>query len=126
MIVMDTAPLLYWTLSMEKLTRKALEAIEGAEEIIVSSISIWEIGLKAKRGKLELPLTVREYAKRLREAEKVQILPVTDTTWLINLELRWDHRDPADRTIVATASQLGCPLVTSDRLIQGFYAPWVW
>lgn len=126
MIVLDTAALLYWTLAGEKLSVKATQAIDGAQEIIISSISIWEIGLKARHGKLSLPLPVGGYVERLKEVEKVQIVPVTEATWLANLELVWDHKDPADRTIVATASLLGCPLITSDEQILSFYAAAVW
>ena len=43
-----------------------------------------------------------------------------------NLELDWDHKDPADRTIVATAMLLSSSLVTSDRMIKQFYAEAVW
>ncbi|MHC1743848.1 MAG: type II toxin-antitoxin system VapC family toxin [Syntrophobacteraceae bacterium] len=90
------------------------------------SISIREIGLKALRGKLVLPLPVRDYVARLGEVERVRILPLTEATWLLNLELQREHRDPADRTIVATASQFGCQLITSDRVIQSFDTASVW
>lgn len=33
------------------------------------------------------------------------------------------HPDPADRIIVATALESGCPLVTSDRRILGWSGP---
>ena len=126
MIVLDTAVLLYWTLARDELSPRAAQAIDGAQEIIISSISIWEIGLKAKRGKLGLPLPVREYVERLLEAERVRIMPVTEATWLANLELPWDHNDPADRTIVATAGLLGCPLITSDREMLSYYTAAIW
>ncbi|MHC1743853.1 MAG: PIN domain-containing protein [Syntrophobacteraceae bacterium] len=58
----------------------------------------------------------------IQDRKSVQILPVTEATWLLNLELQREHRAPADRTIVATASQLGCRLITSDRMIQAIYA----
>ena len=63
-------------------------------------ISIWEIGIKVARGGLTIPLSVREYAE-LERIARVEVLPVDTETWLANLELLWDHRDPADRTIVA-------------------------
>jgi PIN domain nuclease of toxin-antitoxin system len=80
MIMLDIAPLLHWTLAREALTRKAAHAIDEAEVIVISSISIWQIGLKALRGKLELPLPAREYVDRLKEADKVRIEPVTEAT----------------------------------------------
>ena len=52
MIVLDTSALLFWTLDPAQLTPAAAQAIEQADRIVVSSISIWEIALKVKRGSL--------------------------------------------------------------------------
>ena len=126
MLVLDTSALLYWTLADAKLSTNAAEAIRQDLEIMISSISIWEIGLKVKRARMSLPLSFPAYVDRLKEVDKVQVLPVTETTWLKNLELDWDHKDPADRTIVATAIMLGCPLVTSDARVRSFYGAAIW
>ncbi len=56
----------------------------------------------------------------------LNILSVDVDMWLGSVALNWNHRDPADRVIVATASILNCPLVTSDRLISGYYAAAIW
>ena len=108
------------------LSGRAVTVIAAAQEIVVSSISIGEIGLKVKRGKLELPLSAAAFVVRLEVTDRVRIEPVTAATWLANLALAWEHKDPADRTIVATASLLSCPLVTSDLEIRAFYAAAVW
>ena len=93
---------------------------------MISSISIWEIGLKVKRETLVLPLPVSDYVERLKRVEGLRILPVDDRTWLRNVELDWSHRDPADRTIVATAMLDSSPLVTSDATIRSFYQRAIW
>lgn len=126
MVVLDTAALLFWTLDPDQLSADAAEAIELADRILVSSIAIWEIGIKAKRGKLGIPISVREYAERLKGVDRVEIIPVDELTWIESIDLDWEHRDPADRVMVATAMQFGCPLVTSDRVISRFYARSVW
>jgi PIN domain nuclease of toxin-antitoxin system len=126
MILLDTAALLYWTLSPTHLTAQATTAIAQAEQVLLSSISIWEIGLKASTGKLALPLPLRTYVETVKIANKVEITPVTELTWLMNVELAWGHKDPADRTIVATAILLDCPLVTSDQRIRSFYPKAIW
>lgn len=126
MIVLDTSAPIYWNLDPVKLTEAAEQAIKEADQIIVSSISIWEMGLKANRGRLELPLSIAEYTQRLQKLERLEITPVDVNIWLENLSLNWGHRDPADRTIVATASLLNCPLVTSDRTIRAFYKQSIW
>jgi PIN domain nuclease of toxin-antitoxin system len=126
MVVLDTSALLYWTLDVAQLSQDARRSIDQAERIVVSSISIWEIGLKVKRGRLEIPLSISEYADRLQQLDRLEILPVDVRTWLENLDLPWEHRDPADRTIVALAKRLDCPLVSSDRLIADYYQGTVW
>lgn len=126
MVVLDTSALLFWTLHRERLSEAASSAISEADRVLVSSISIWEIGVKVARDGLSIPLSVREYAERLERIARVEVLPVDPETWLASLELSWDHRDPADRTIVATAVLNECSLVTSDRAIRNFYSRAVW
>lgn len=126
MVVLDTSAVLYWTLDPDQLTMAARQAIDGADRLVISSISVWEIGLKVKRGKLTIPLSIPEYVDRLDRLDKLEILPVDVRTWLENLDLKWEHRDPADRTVVATARLLGCPLIASDKRIASFYGETVW
>jgi PIN domain nuclease of toxin-antitoxin system len=126
MVMLDTSALLYWTFAPDELSARASQAIGEASQVIISSISIWEIGLKVKRGKLEIPLPVDAFVAKLQETDGVRIEPVTEATWLNNLALVWDHKDPADRTIVATASLLSCPLVTSDQEMRKSYSKAVW
>jgi len=126
MVVLDTSTLLFWTLAPERLSERAINTLKRSPRLLVSSISLWEIGVKSAKGKLEIPVTVREYSDRLSRVERVEILDVDLETWLANLELNWEHRDPADRTIVATASVRGCPLITSDAAILTFYNKAVW
>jgi len=125
-ILLDTSALIYWTLAPVKLTRTAFQAIQEAETINVCSISIWELGIKVRKGYLTIPVTLSEYVIRLEETEKVVILPVDEKIWLTNLALGWPHKDPADRTIVAMAQLLGCPLITSNRMIAEFYPKTIW
>ncbi|MBX3000491.1 MAG: type II toxin-antitoxin system VapC family toxin [Caldilineaceae bacterium] len=125
-IVLDTAALIYWTLDPLKLSAPAADAIAKATEISISAISVWEIGLKTKQGKLELPLSLYGYIDRLKRLERMEIEDVTLEVWLENLALDWSHRDPADRTIVATAVLAGCPLISSDHTIRSFYQQAIW
>jgi len=126
MILLDTSGLIFWTLDPKMLSQKASTTIEESEQLAISSISIWEIGIKLKSGKLLLPLPLRDYVDRLKLLDKFTILPVNEGIWIKNVELEWDHKDPADRTIVATASILACPLITSDDKIRRFYSDSIW
>jgi len=109
-----------------RLSKDAARAIASADRIAVSSISIWEIGVKVNTGKLSIPLPVPELAERLERVDRLDLLAVDLRTWLKVLDLDWAHRDPADRTIVATAALLACPLLTPDSRIQKFYTRSIW
>jgi len=125
-VVLDTSALIYWTMAPNKLSTAAERAIRESQGITISAISIWEIGLKAKRGRLVLPFPISEFAELLQKTDGLEIVAVDVPTWLENLSLNWDHRDPANRTIVATATLLDCPLITSDREIRSFYKNCIW
>ena len=126
MIVLDTSALFYWLYAPDKLTDAATIAINQADEIIINSISFWELGLKAKKGHLNLPQPIEELVRTLRQVDRVKFKATDETVWLENLALPWRHKDPADRTIVATAQLLDCPLITSDREIRAFYPKAIW
>ena len=127
-VVLDTSALLFWTLKPEALPRPAQRIIAKAEAdgVMVSSISLWEIGLKAQRGTLSLGVSFQDYVRRLQQVEALTLLPVDASIWLAVLALSWEHRDPADRVIVATAQMQGMALVSSDATIASFYPKTVW
>jgi PIN domain nuclease of toxin-antitoxin system len=75
MIVLDTSALIFWTLDPEKLSFNAGQAIEQADKVIISSISVWEIALKVKNGKLAISLPIADYVERLNRIDALEILP---------------------------------------------------
>ena len=125
-ILLDTNALLFIMIDQGRLTSEASQAIHEAEKLIISSISIWEIAVKYKKGKLLLPFTPEELVYHLKSVTNLKIQPVDERIWLKNVSLDWNHKDPADRTIVATASLKGIPIVTSDEAIRGFYSKTIW
>lgn len=122
LIVLDTHVLLWWALDPDQLSASAASLTRDMEREggFASAISIWELGIKAKRGKLVLPLSIEDFAYRLERGNVVELVPVDTRIWLQSLSLRWEHPDPADRVIVATAMAKGLPLLTKDKTIHAF------
>lgn len=127
-VLLDTSALLYWTLQPDALPERARRAIADAagDEVIVSAISLWEIGLKARRGTLDLGVAFGAYVERLGRVDRLTLAPVDARVWLRVVELPWEHRDPADRVIVATAEVWGVPVVTSDEAMRRYAEHAVW
>jgi PIN domain nuclease of toxin-antitoxin system len=120
-ILLDTHVLLWRTLEPEKLSSTAVALLRSMEREggFASAISIWELGMKVQRGKLELGAPIAEFTRRI-EKSAVKLLPVTTEIWLRSLDLAWDHRDPADRVIVASALIQNVPLLTADTEMRRF------
>ena len=120
MILLDTHVLLWWALEPERLSPKAMELcarMEG-EGGFASAISIWELAIKVERKKLELPLSIEDFVGRLETSGIVELVPVDTAIWLRSARLPWEHRDPADRVIVATAELKSPPLLTKDAVLH--------
>jgi PIN domain nuclease of toxin-antitoxin system len=122
LILLDTHALLWWALDPAQLAAKAGAVLEEIEKRggFASAISIWELGVKIQRGKLEMGLGIEEFTRRVEQSATVELVPVDTTIWLRSLALPWGHRDPADRVIVATALIKGVPLLTRDAVMHEF------
>ncbi|HEY6562711.1 MAG TPA: type II toxin-antitoxin system VapC family toxin [Polyangiaceae bacterium] len=122
LIVLDTHALLWWALDPDQLSEVARSTVLDMEQRggFASAISIWEIAIKVKRGKLELPISVEEFTRRIERGAVVELVPVDTSIWLRSVALAWKHADPADRVIVATALMRGLPILTKDTLIREF------
>lgn len=127
MVVLDTCALLWWALAPDQLSEPASKACKRMERQggWISSISIWEIGIKSKKGKLDIGVPLGDFVARIKRT-RLEILPVDESIWMENLALVWPHSDPCDRTIVATAKLRGLPLITADQTIRSFYSNVIW
>ncbi len=119
-LLLDTHAALWWLSDPEKLTAEARLAIASIEnEVYLSSASLWEIHLKAGKGKLNVPSSLID-ALREQEIDELKI------TWKHTERTRslpFIHLDPFDRLLIAQALEEGLTLVTRDGLIQQYKVP---
>ncbi|MEI8299436.1 MAG: type II toxin-antitoxin system VapC family toxin [Pseudomonadota bacterium] len=124
MIVLDTHTLVWWVNGDPALSKKA-RALLGKEsaggEIVISSISAWEIAMLVARRRLVLSMDVSGWLATVKQIEAVRFVPVDVEVATKSVELPGEfHSDPADRIIVATARMLAAPLVTKDVRIRAY------
>ena len=122
MIVLDTHALVWWVTDDPTLSKKAKAIIEreqAAGEIVVSSISAWEIAMLVEHEKLVLSVDVSTWLAMA--AEIARFVPVDVDVAVKSVQLPGKfHKDPADRMIVATARKFAAPLVTKDEKIRAY------
>jgi PIN domain nuclease of toxin-antitoxin system len=107
-LLLDTAVLLWWLQDPARLSRIARSQLAMVRQtpLLVSSVSFWEIGLKAERGQLDLGDSFDGFMTRIESMSGLFILPVDLAIWRQVLALEWNHRDPADRIIVRRCCRL--------------------
>lgn len=125
MIALDTHTLVWWVNGDSALSRAAGQAIERERkrrgEIVISSISAWEIAMLVQKERLVLSMDVETWLRTVAEVPGVRFVPVDNDVAVESTRLPGRfHKDPADRLIVALARTLSAPLVTSDRRIRGY------
>lgn len=125
MIVLDTHALVWWVNGDSALSRAAVQAVEKERkrqgEIVISSISAWEIAMLVQKERLVLSMDVETWLRTVAEVPGVRFIPVDNDVAVESTRLPGRfHKDPADRLIVALARTLSAPLVTSDRRIRGY------
>lgn len=124
MILVDTSALIRWICVPEKLSKKARKTIDEEikkEGISVSSISIWEIALLIKKGRIEFFIDSATWLEELEGLSFIRFIPIDNqiAQKSVNLDENF-HKDPADRMIVATALLYGAKLITSDEKIINY------
>jgi PIN domain nuclease of toxin-antitoxin system len=119
--LLDTHVALRWLMEAKRLSQEQVRALERAvrrsEPVALSAISLLEIAVLTSDGKLRLPLD--DFLDELQANPLFRILPLTFEIASEVASLGRTLRDPADRTIVATARVHRLRLVTSDQRIIG-------
>jgi PIN domain nuclease of toxin-antitoxin system len=118
--LLDTNIVIRWFAAPGRLSREQIRVIRQAERrgepLALSATSLVEIAIMRREGRHRLEGNIDDIFEQLEISPLFRILPITipiavDAGALSSL------RDPADRTIVATARVHGLRLLTSDERI---------
>jgi PIN domain nuclease of toxin-antitoxin system len=124
LIVLDTHALV-WLVeadpSMGQTARNRIQAAADADGVLVSAITVWEIGLLTARQRLGLGQDIRAWTEEVLALPGIVYEPLTPDVAINCHRLPGNfHKDPADRVLVATARLHGIPLVTADGQILDY------
>lgn len=91
-----------------------LKSMEAGEAVI-SDITLLEIAMLVKKGRVQISVSIREYLRALQT--HYPILPITSEIAAQAMDLDLPQADPFDRILVATAQYHGLPFLTRDKNI---------
>jgi PIN domain nuclease of toxin-antitoxin system len=116
-ILLDTHIFCWWYYEPERLSRKAFRTVKEAEEVFISSASVWEIAIKARLGKIKAD--PQELFDQI-EINDFQELPVWSKHTILVANLPLHHTDPFDRLLIAQAVSEPLHLVTADPQLKPY------
>jgi PIN domain nuclease of toxin-antitoxin system len=89
--------------------------------IFLSAVTAREIALLVDIGRIDLDVPIEAWVKRFLERPGIEPVPLSHGPASRAYHFhRLEHRDPADRLLIATAIDLASPLVTYDERIARF------
>lgn len=116
-LLLDTHIFLWWVREEKKLPKISINKIKAAEEVYVSSASIWEIAIKMRLGKISGD--INSLIQEIHTSHFLE-LPVTSQHAAATLKLPDIHRDPFDRILVAQAITEPLVFLTADPQLEKY------
>ena len=121
MILLDTHVVLWLAFEPDRLSGKAVAAIQEARRIgdglAISGVTLYELAMLSAKGRVKLKISPETL---VHEAEAQFIVkPITSRICIEAQRFSATYpKDPMDRIIGATALAEDIPLITADGLIQ--------
>jgi PIN domain nuclease of toxin-antitoxin system len=125
--LLDTVVWLWSVGPSRKIGTAGLEILASPEEeIYLSAASSWEIAIKTRLGKFQLPEPPRRYVPKRLAVQGIRSLPVNLDHSLRVYDLPSHHADPFDRMIIAQAMVEEMTVLTSDRVFEKYPIDVIW
>lgn len=100
--------------------------MDDETELVLSSVTAWEIAIKFARRRLDLPEPPTTYVpNRVRQAG-LDTLAVTIEHAIVAGALQPIHNDPFDRLLIAQSQVEKLPILTSDTYIARYDVEVIW
>lgn len=109
-----------WSLTADpRLSTRARSAIAAAEAVEVSPISFFEIAQKVRLGKWPEMTAYVDQLVVLLDRQGGRVAALEPAICVSGGVMNWQHRDPFDRLLAATALHYAYPLISADAVFDG-------
>jgi PIN domain nuclease of toxin-antitoxin system len=112
-LLLDTQVALWWLTAGPRLSKSSRELMVSSP-CAVSVVSVWEVDLKHRLGKL--PIAPARFRDEMRSAGAT-VLSITDEHVLTRVKAAESHRDPFDRLLLSVAEAENLVLLTADTAL---------
>lgn len=121
-VLLDTHAWAWSLAGDERLSPRALAAIQEADAVFVSPITFFEIAQKVRLGKWPEMVAFINRLPGLLQSQGGVVAAFGPQTCLDAGMMDWAHRDPFDRLLAATARLGNHPIVSADAAFDSIVA----
>lgn len=126
-LLLDTHALIWSQDDTSNLSPAAVAALRDPNnDLVLSVVTVWEIGIKTSIGKLSLSKPFRTWVETAFRDLRLVDLPIS----LDNVErltaLPFHHKDPFDRLLAAQALTEAIPLISADAAFDPYGVTRLW
>ncbi len=126
-LLLDTHALIWWLTDPDRLGNEARSMIiDGTNFVFVSAVSAIEVTTKFRLGKLPDAERLATGFWQEVSTEQFAELPISIAHGALAGMLPIDHKDPFDRLLIAQSRLENMPLVSNERLFDGFGVERIW
>ena len=118
-LLLDTHIALWAVTDSPRLPPRARDAIMAADEVHVSTVSLWEIAIKHALARQQMPVGAAEARQAFVDAGYSMLVITPEHVVALEALPPW-HRDPFDRLLVAQAISEPLRLVTADAALPRY------
>jgi PIN domain nuclease of toxin-antitoxin system len=97
------------------------DRIETTDRLAVSAVACWEVAWLARRGRLQLTLSLADWLDQALAGSDIICLPIDRRIAVRAANLPEHHRDPADRLIIATPIERQARLISLDSAFPAYF-----
>ena len=119
-MILDTCALLWLPSGDKALSDAARQRLAEARTVWYCAISGFELALKVRDGKLELPEEPAAWLKAVARRYGLTEIPLDTELCAAGALLPAHHGDPCDRFIIASALAKDVPVVTADGRFKDY------
>jgi PIN domain nuclease of toxin-antitoxin system len=126
-LLLDTHSFIWEIEGDEKLPVPVREVVEDRRNVVyLSVVSVWEMALKERAGRLRLSRPADTLIPDALEAFGFPVVPIELRHAFRAVSLPPLHADPFDRMLVAQAIEERLTLVTGDQALHGYPVQHLW
>lgn len=126
-LLLDTHAFLWFISGDERLSEASRQVMEADANIkLVSTASLWEIGIKTSLGKLKLKRPFDELIPRQMEVNGFDLLQMEIGHISNIISLPFHHRDPFDRMLAAQCLADDMAIISRDTVFDAYGIERIW